>query len=185
MQWAIIKNAPLSDKRELAGYQADVCVWLALVRLQEAAVCALDCDFREVRQLLYVLTFDRVKEVEERVVGHLFGNSANGATAFMLLLLLNGFNGHVLPLVPVYLTAREKRCTPKWEAAESKDAQMVKVGRRAKWRLICGMDWYRKRVDADVLKKKKIQKTYELKCFLYIKKKKIMLQTHRILRCLL
>lgn len=62
---------------------------------------------------VHVLTFDRVKEVEERVVGHLFGNSADSATAFMLLLLLNGFHCHILPLVPVYLTARERRCTKK------------------------------------------------------------------------
>lgn len=55
-----------------------------------------------------VLTFDRVKEVEEGVVGDLFGNSADSATAFMLLLLLNSFHSHILPLVPVYLTAREE-----------------------------------------------------------------------------
>ena len=55
-----------------------------------------------------VLTFDGVKEVEERVVGDLFGNSADGATAFMLLLLLNSFHRHVLPLMPVYLTSRER-----------------------------------------------------------------------------
>lgn len=60
-----------------------------------------------------VLTFDRVKEVEERVVGDLFGNSANSATAFMLLLLLNSFHCHILPLVPIYLTARERRCEKK------------------------------------------------------------------------
>lgn len=60
-----------------------------------------------------VLTFDRVKEVEERVVGDLFGNSADSATAFMLLLLLNSFHGHILPLVPVYLTARERKSAKK------------------------------------------------------------------------
>lgn len=60
-----------------------------------------------------VLTFDRVKEVEERVVGDLFGNSAHSATAFMLLLLLNGFHRHIFPLVPVYLTARERRSAKK------------------------------------------------------------------------
>ncbi len=47
-----------------------------------------------------------VKEIEERVIGDLFGNSANNATAFMLLLLLNGFHCHILPFVPVYLTAK-------------------------------------------------------------------------------
>lgn len=86
---------------------------LLTILVKEAAVFALDFKFGDVCLLLYVLTFDRVKEVEERVVGHLFGNSANSATAFMLLLLLNGFNSHILPLVPVYLTAREKRCTQK------------------------------------------------------------------------
>lgn len=60
-----------------------------------------------------VLTFDRIKEIEERVIRDLFGNSANGATAFMLLLLLNSFHCHILPLVPIYLTAREKRCGKK------------------------------------------------------------------------
>lgn len=56
------------------------------------------------------LTFDRVKEVEERVIGDLLGDCADSATAFMLLLLLNSFHCHILPLVPVYLTA-EERCT--------------------------------------------------------------------------
>lgn len=59
---------------------------------------------------VFSLTFDRVKEVEERVVGDLFGNGANRAAAFMLLLLLNSLHSHILPLVPVYLTATERRC---------------------------------------------------------------------------
>lgn len=63
--------------------------------------------------LVHVLTFDRVEEVEERIVGHLFGDSADSATAFMLLLLFNGFYCHILSLVPVYLTARDRRCTIK------------------------------------------------------------------------
>lgn len=55
------------------------------------------------------LTFDRVKEVEERVIGNLFGNGADGSAAFMLLLLLNSFHCHVLPLVPIDLTAAQSR----------------------------------------------------------------------------
>lgn len=51
------------------------------------------------------ITFNRGEEVEERVVGHLFGNGAHSATAFMLLLLLNGFHRYIFALVPVYLTA--------------------------------------------------------------------------------
>lgn len=58
--------------------------------------------------MLCTLTFDGVKEVEEGVVGNLFGNGADGATAFMLLLFLNCFHCHILPLVPIYLTAGEK-----------------------------------------------------------------------------
>lgn len=65
------------------------------------------------RLFLCVLTFDGVKEVEERVVGNLFGNSTDSTTAFMLLLLLNSFHSHILPLVPVYLTARERKCGKK------------------------------------------------------------------------
>lgn len=70
-----------------------------------------------------VLTFDRVKEVEERVVGDLFGNSAHSATAFMLLLLLNGFHRHIFPLVPVYLTARERRSAKKSERRQKARTQ--------------------------------------------------------------
>lgn len=55
------------------------------------------------------LTFDGVEEVEERVVGHLFGNSAHCAAAFVLLLLFNSFHRYVLPLVPVDLAAGERR----------------------------------------------------------------------------
>lgn len=54
---------------------------------------------------MWVSTFNRVEEVEERVVGHLFGNSAHSATAFMLLFLLNGFHRYIFAFVPVYLTA--------------------------------------------------------------------------------
>lgn len=50
-------------------------------------------------------TFDRVEEVEKRAVGNLFGDSADGATAFVLLLFLDRFHGHILPLVPIYHTA--------------------------------------------------------------------------------
>lgn len=53
----------------------------------------------------WVSTFNRVEEVEERVVGHLLGNSAHSSTAFMLLFLLNSFHCYVFALVPVYLTA--------------------------------------------------------------------------------
>lgn len=59
-----------------------------------------------------LLTFDRVKEVEERVVGDLLGDGADSATAFMLLLLLYSFHRHILPFVPVYETARERCSTP-------------------------------------------------------------------------
>ena len=86
---------------------------------------------------MFSLTFDRVKEVEERVVGDLFGNGANRATAFMLLLLLNSFHSHILPLVPVYLTATERRC--KKSERQSKARTQKKVSESAKWRLICGM----------------------------------------------
>lgn len=60
------------------------------------------------RQNQHFLTFDGVKEVEEGVVGHLLGDGAHGAAAFVLLLLLDGFHRDVLPLVPVYLTAARK-----------------------------------------------------------------------------
>lgn len=71
-----------------------------------------------VHLFLCALTFDRVKEVEERVVGDLFGNSADSATAFMLLLLLNSFHSHIFPLVPVNLTATERRCAKKKKKSE-------------------------------------------------------------------
>lgn len=51
------------------------------------------------------ITFNRGEEIEERVVGHLFGHGAHSATAFMLLFLLNGFHCYIFALVPVYLTA--------------------------------------------------------------------------------
>lgn len=37
----------------------------------------------------------------------MFGDGANGAAAFMLLLLLDDFHRHVLPFVPVDLTPAE------------------------------------------------------------------------------
>lgn len=58
---------------------------------------------------VWILTFDGVKEVEERVVGHLLGNGAHCAAAFVLLLLFNSFHCYIFPLVPVYLTAGKKR----------------------------------------------------------------------------
>lgn len=73
------------------------------------------------------LTFDGVEEVEERVVGHLFGNSAHCAAAFVLLLLFNSFHRYVLPLVPVYLTARRKKKTVAYI-----DIKPVRGGRKGK-----------------------------------------------------
>ena len=55
-----------------------------------------------------ILTFDGVEEVEEGVVGDLLGDSAHCAAPFMLLFLLDGFHRHVLPLLPVYGTAKER-----------------------------------------------------------------------------
>lgn len=58
---------------------------------------------------LTILTFDRIKEVEERVVGDLLGNGTDSTAAFMLLLLLNSFHCNVFPFEPIYLTAGESR----------------------------------------------------------------------------
>ena len=58
----------------------------------------------------------------------------------MLLLLLNGFHRHVFPLVPVYLTARERRSAKQVRGGKKQGhKKKVKVGRSAKRRLICGM----------------------------------------------
>lgn len=88
--------------------------------------------------LLTFLTFNRVKEVEERVVGHLFGNSAHSAAAFMLLLLLDRFHCHILPLVPIYLTAEGQTRTKEGDLSESRGAE-IEVGRSDKWMHVCGM----------------------------------------------
>ena len=47
------------------------------------------------------LTSPRAEEVEEGVVGDLLGDCSHGASALMLLLFLDGFDGHVLPFLPV------------------------------------------------------------------------------------
>lgn len=46
-------------------------------------------------------TSQRAEEVEEGVVGDLLGDCSHGASALMLLLFLDGFDGHVLPFLPV------------------------------------------------------------------------------------
>lgn len=88
---------------------------------------------------LCALTFNRIKEVEEGVIGDLFGNSADSATPFMLLLLLNGFHCHVLPLVPIYLTARERKYKKVRGGKKQIRKKKAEVGRPAKKRMICGM----------------------------------------------
>ena len=47
------------------------------------------------------LTSQRAEEVEEGVAGDLLGDGSHGASAPMLLLFLDGFDGHVLPFLPV------------------------------------------------------------------------------------
>ena len=53
------------------------------------------------------LTFQRAEEVEERVVGDLFGNRSHRASALMLLLLLDRFDGDVFSFLPVNDTPAE------------------------------------------------------------------------------
>lgn len=57
----------------------------------------------------------------------------------MLLLLLNGFHCHVLPLVPIYLTARERKYKKVRGGKKQIYKKKAEVGRPAKKRLICGL----------------------------------------------
>lgn len=57
----------------------------------------------------------------------------------MLLLLLNGFHCHVLPLVPIYLTARERKYKKVRGGKKQICKKKAEVGRLAKKRMICGM----------------------------------------------
>lgn len=54
-------------------------------------------------------TFDGVEEVEEGVVGHLFGDGPDSATALVFLLLLDGFYRDVFAFVPVNVTAGQSK----------------------------------------------------------------------------
>lgn len=78
-----------------------------------------------------LLTFDRIKKVEEGVIGNLFGNRAHSPTTFMLLLLLYSFHSHILSFVPIYLTSIERKCAKSEKKFNTKDAEMR--------RLKCGM----------------------------------------------
>lgn len=50
-------------------------------------------------------TFQGAEEVEEGLIGHLFGDGSHGAPALVLLLFLDGFDCNIFPLLPV-------NCTP-------------------------------------------------------------------------
>lgn len=55
----------------------------------------------------FSLTFNRIEEVEEWILWNLFSDRPNRPSAFVFLLLLNNFDGHVFAFVPVNLTTKK------------------------------------------------------------------------------